>query len=308
MTADEAVAAYLHWLAAERRAAPATLLAYRRDLEGFLAFLTGHLGAPPDRAALGRLAVADLRAWLAARAGAGVGNATRARGLAALRGFFRFLARTGGPDCPAIRLIATPRARPPAPRALSRDDAATLATEAGALAAEPWLAARDAALVLLLYGCGLRAAEALGLARRDAPLPGGAGGLRVRGKGGKERDVPVLPAVRAAIAEYLRLCPHPLPPEGPLFLGVRGGRLNDRQLRLTLQRARRALGLPEHASPHALRHSFATHLLAAGADLRAIQELLGHARLSTTQRYTAVDEAQVMAVWRRAHPRAGQGG
>lgn len=307
MTAEAALASFLDWLAAERRASPATITAYRHDISTFLGFLTRHLGAPPDRAALGTLTAADFRAWLAERAAEGVGNATRARGLAALRSFYRFLARNGGPDCPAIRLLATPRSRAPAPRALSRPDAATLAAEAGALAEEPWIAARDAALVLLLYGCGLRAAEALGLARRDAPLPGGLPSLRVRGKGSKERDVPVLPVVREAIAEYVRLCPHPLAADAPLFRGARGGPLNDRLLRLALARARAALGLPEHASPHALRHSFATHLLQAGADLRAIQELLGHASLSTTQRYTAVDEAQVMAVWRRAHPRAAGG-
>lgn len=304
MTADAALASFLDWLAAERRASPATIAAYRRDVATFLGFLARHLGAAPDRATLGTLTAADFRAWLAERAAEGVTNATRARGLAALRSFYRFLVRNGGPDCPPIRLLATPRARPPAPRALSRTDAATLVAEAGTLAEEPWVAARDAALVLLLYGCGLRAAEALGLTRRDAPLPDGSASLRVRGKGSKERDVPVLPVVREAVADYIRLCPHPLAPDAPLFRGMRGGPLNDRLLRLALQRARAALGLPEHASPHALRHSFATHLLQGGADLRAIQELLGHASLATTQRYTSVDEAHVMAVWQRAHPRA----
>lgn len=304
MTAEQAAAAFLDWLAAERRASPATVAAYRRDVGTFLDFLMHHLGAPPDRDALGTLTTSDLRAWLAHRAREGVSNATRARALAAVRSFFRFLARTGGPDCPAIRLLATPKVRPPAPRALSRMDAETLAEETGSLAREPWIAARDTALVLLLYGCGLRAAEALGIARRDAPLPGGTSGLTVRGKGGKDRVVPVLPVVREAVADYLRLCPHPLAPEAALFRGVRGGPMNDRLLRLALQRARTALGLPGHASPHALRHSFATHLLQEGADLRAIQDLLGHARLSTTQRYTAVDEAQLLRVWQRAHPRA----
>ena len=305
MNAQAALVDFLDWLAAERRASPATLAAYRRDVAGFLGFLARHLGAPPERAALGRLAAADFRAWLAERANEGVSNTTRARGLAAVRSFFRYLALSGGPDCPAIRLLATPKMRPPAPRALSRADAVTLADQAGTLAEQPWIAARDAALVLLLYGCGLRSAEALAIRRREAPLPGSEAALRVRGKGAKERDVPVLPVVRAAVAEYIRLCPHPLAPEAPLFRGARGGALNDRLLRLALQRARAALGLPEHASPHALRHSFATHLLQAGADLRAIQDLLGHASLSTTQRYTAVDEAQVMKVWKKAHPRAG---
>jgi integrase/recombinase XerC len=308
VTAEAALASFLDWLAAERRASPATITAYRHDIATFLGFLTRHLGAAPDRAALGTLTAGDFRAWLAERAAEGVSNATRARGLAALRSFYRFLAQNGGPDCPAIRLLATPRARLPAPRALSRIDAETLAAQAGTLAEEPWIAARDTALVLLLYGCGLRAAEALGLTRRDAPLPGGPASLRVRGKGAKERDVPVLPVVREAVAAYIRLCPHPLAADAPLFRGARGGPLNDRLLRLALQRARSILSLPEHATPHALRHSFATHLLQAGADLRAIQELLGHSSLSTTQRYTAIDEAQVMAVWQRAHPRAGGAG
>lgn len=304
MTAEEARAAFLAWLACERRASPATLRAYEGDLARFFAFLADHLGGMPDRAGLGALALADLRAFLAQRAAAGASNATRARELAAIRAFFRFLARTGGPDCPALKLLATPRVRRPAPRALTVAETDRLVQEADRLADEPWIAARDAALFLLLYGCGLRSAEALSLRRRDAPLPEDEAPLRVRGKGAKEREVPVLPVVREAIARYLALCPHPFTPDSPLFRGARGGPLNDRLLRRAMERARLALGLPERATPHSLRHSFATHLLASGADLRVIQALLGHASLSTTQRYTAVDETRLLEVWQAAHPRA----
>ena len=301
MTGHEAARAYLAWLGTERRASPLTVEAYGQDLAGFLGFLTGHLGAEPDLAALAGLCQADLRAWLAASAAAGAGNATRARRLAAVRGLFRYLARRHGVVNPAPTLLSTPRARPPAPRALSPADA--LAAASGESATTPFTQARDAALFTLLYGCGLRIAEALALDVRDAPLPGGAGALRVLGKGTKERLVPVLPAVREAVAAWLAVY-RPASPALPLFPGVKGGRLNPGVAQRSLREHRRALALPEHATPHALRHSFATHLLAGGADLRSIQELLGHASLGTTQRYTAVDEARLLAAWRRAHPRA----
>jgi integrase/recombinase XerC len=294
---------YLGWLGGQRRAAEATVENYRRDVAGFLGFLTGHLGAEPDRAALGALREADLRAWLAHLAASGLSPASRARALSAVRGFFRFLARTGGPENPAAAALGAPRRRAPVPRALAEADALAV-TEAISADAEPWVAARDAAIAALLYGAGLRIAEALSLTRADAPLPGSEAGLRVRGKGDKERVVPVLPAVRERVAAYLALCPHALGPRAPLFVGVRGGALNQRQVRAAMITLRRSLGLPEHATPHALRHSFATHLLEGGADLRAIQDLLGHASLSTTQRYTAVDAARMMAVWKKAHPRA----
>jgi integrase/recombinase XerC len=300
---EDLLAGFRVWLAGEKRAAEATVANYGRDVAGFLGFLARHLGGDPDRAALGRLTQADLRAWLADLAAAGLAPASRTRALAAVRGFFRFLARTGGPENPAAAALGAPRRRAPVPRALSEADAATV-TEAISADAVAWVAARDAAIAALLYGAGLRIAEALSLRRSDAPLPGSEAGLRVVGKGGKERVVPVLPAVRARIAAYLALCPHALGPGAPLFVGVRGGPLNQRQVRAAMIALRRSLGLPEHATPHALRHSFATHLLEGGADLRAIQELLGHASLSTTQRYTAVDSARMLAVWRKAHPRA----
>lgn len=298
------IEAYLGWLSGQRRAAAATVVNYGRDVAGFLGFLTTHLGAEPDRAALGALTQADLRAWLAHLAAAGLSAASRARALSAVRGFFRFLARTGGPLNPAAAALGAPRRRPPVPRALAEPEAMAVTEAISEDAAEPWVAARDGAIAALLYGAGLRIAEALSLTRAEAPLPGAETALRVRGKGGKERMVPILPAVRERVAAYLSLCPHRLGPADPLFVGVRGGALNQRQVRAAMILLRRRLGLPEHATPHALRHSFATHLLESGADLRAIQDLLGHASLSTTQRYTAVDAARLMAVWRKAHPRA----
>lgn len=286
------------WLARERRAATATVGAYRADIAGFLGFLTGHLGQEPDGAALGGLSQADLRAWLAHGAAEGRGNATRARHLAAVRGFFRFLARRHGIHSPAATLIGTPKRSPPIPRALSPAQAMDVAAHA-TQADEPAWQARDTALFTLLYGAGLRIAEALALSCGDV---GQDGPLRVMGKGSKERLVPVLPAVRALLVAWLRLHPAPAP-GAPLFVGEKGGRLNPGVAARTMRVFRQGAGLPAHATPHALRHSFATHLLSGGADLRSIQELLGHADLSTTQRYTAVDSASLMETWRRAHPR-----
>jgi integrase/recombinase XerC len=303
-------ASYLDWLARERRAAANTVEAYGLDLRDFLTFLAGHLGEEPDLSALAALRPADIRAFLAARANAGAGNATRARQLAGIRGFLRYLAKTRGLAPLAIANIRGPRARPPVPRALTPEQAKEVAARTGSIhqpghAERPSeQAARDTALFTLLYGCGLRISEALALDVRDAPLPGGQAALRVLGKGGKERLVPVLPAVREAIAAYMRERGDP-PPEAPLFRGARGARLSPTVAERCMQHYRRLAGLPEHATPHALRHSFATHLLGGGADLRAIQELLGHASLSTTQRYTKVDAAALLETWRRAHPRAG---
>ncbi len=294
---------FLAWLASERRASPLTVEAYGADLAGFLGFLTRHLGEEPDLSVLAGLRAADLRAWLADEAGAGKGNATRARHLSAVRSFFRWLARHRGISNPQLRLLATPRARKPLPRALEVEQARTVAADIGEMSDASSIAARDVALFTLLYGSGLRIAEALALDVRDAPLPGSESALRVTGKGDKQRLVPVLPVVRAAIADWLALHPRPVA-DAPLFLGVRGGRLDAAVAQRTLRHFRRLNGLPEHATPHALRHSFATHLLAEGGDLRAIQELLGHASLSTTQKYTAVDTARLMEVWRRTHPRA----
>jgi integrase/recombinase XerC len=303
MTGEEARVAFLTWLGQERRASPLTLEAYGADIAGFLGFLTGHLGGEPDLAALGGLRQADIRAWLAAEAGTGAGNATRARHLAAVRSFFRFLARRHGVDNPAVRLIATPRSKRPVPRALAPEQARAVAEEIAEMSDAAAMQARDTALFTLLYGCGLRIAEALALDVRDAPARNSDAMLRVVGKGAKERIVPVLPAVRDAVDEWLALHPDRRA-DSPLFVGARGKRLDPGVAQRTLRQFRRLYGLPEHATPHALRHSFATHLLAGGGDLRSIQDLLGHASLSTTQRYTSVDTARLMEVWRKAHPRA----
>ncbi len=302
MLAAAARTEFVTWLLHERRGSPLTAAAYDRDVAAFLGFLTRHLGQEPDLAALAGLRLPDLRAWLAAEANAGIGNATRARHLSAVRSFFRFLARRHDVANPQLRLLATPRARPPLPRALTQDQARAIAEDIGEVSDSAAVQARDAALFCLLYGSGLRIAEALALDVGDAPLPGG-GTLRVTGKGGKARQLPVLEPVRAAMAAWLALHPQRGDPGAPLFTGVRGGRLNPGVAQRDLRRFRIQHGLPDHATPHALRHSFATHLLAGGADLRAIQDLLGHASLSTTQRYTAVDADQLMAVWHRTHPR-----
>jgi len=300
--AETARGEFLDWLAHERRAAKLTVEAYGHDIAALLGFLTVHLGGEPDLAALAGLRLADFRAWLAAKAGEGAGAATRARHVSAARSFFRFLARRHGVTNPHLRLLDTPRASRPLPRALSKPQARAVAEDIGEESASAAIQARDVALFTLLYGCGLRIAEALTLDVRDAPAADGADMLRVLGKGAKQREVPVLPVVRAAIGAWLRHHPSPAP-ESPLFTGARGARLNPGVAQRTMRQFRRHHGLPEHATPHALRHSFATHLLAGGADLRSIQDLLGHASLSTTQRYTSVDEAGLLEVWRRTHPR-----
>ncbi|HZF78102.1 MAG TPA: tyrosine recombinase XerC [Acetobacteraceae bacterium] len=306
----EALAAWLDHLARERRASAHTVEAYRADLSLFLGFLTGHLGEEPDLDAIGALRPADLRAFLASRASEGDGNATRARRLAAVRGFLRHLARRHGIAPAALAGLRGPRPRPPVPRALPAEDAMRVANEVGSVHVPghavdaPFQAVRDRALFTLIYGCGLRISEALGLDLRDVPRGAAADAvLVVRGKGAKQRAVPILPAVRDALEALIAVHPDRRP-DAPLFPGVRGARLDAAVAQRALRHFRRLEGLPEHATPHALRHSFATHLLAAGADLRAIQDLLGHASLSTTQRYTKVDAAALLETWRRAHPRA----
>jgi integrase/recombinase XerC len=303
MMAEAARQEWLGWLAAERRAALLTVETYARDIAGFLGFLTGHLGAEPSLNDLAGLTVADFRAWMAAEAAEDHGNATRAKKLSAVRSFLRYVEREKGIANAAIGLVATPRARKPLPRALTVADAKLITSDIGEISDAAAIQARDTALFTLLYGCGLRISEALGLSRGEAPLPGSDAPLRVLGKGGKMRIVPVLAIAREVMARWVALHWQP-EPEAPLFLGARGKRMQPAIAQLALQNFRRLNGLPEHATPHALRHSFATHLLAQGADLRAIQELLGHASLSTTQRYTAVDTAQLMDVWRRSHPKA----
>ena len=297
-----AVADWRGWLAAERRASPHTCDGYARDLDAFLRFVAVHRGGAPGIAALAGLTAADFRAWLASRRRAGAARSSIARALSVVRGFFVWLDRRGIAHNPHAAAIRTPKLPRLLPRPLSEGDARSLMSEIGDVADEPWIAARDTALATLLYGCGLRIGEALGL---DCGAVAGAPDvLRILGKGGKERLVPVLPAVHRALDAYLARRPWPAAAAAPLFVGKRGGRLNPGVAQKQMRRARALLGLPETATPHALRHSFATHLLADGGDLRTIQELLGHASLSTTQRYTAVAGAEMLAAYRAAHPRA----
>ena len=292
------------WLAHERRASPHTVAAYARDLFDFLAFQAEHRGGLVTLSRLDALTPADTRAWLSRRNRRGVGQASNARALSALRSFLRWLQKRELIEGRAIAGLRTPRQPKSLPKALTAGEAREAVESVGELSQADWLGKRDAAVLLLLYGCGLRIGEALSLTRAEAPEKGQQS-LRVLGKGRKERLVPLLPVVTQAIADYLTACPHAAAPEAPLFLGARGGALGPRIIQKRMQQLRVLLGLPQDATPHALRHSFATHLLAGGGDLRAIQELLGHASLSTTQRYTAVDAAALLQVYDKAHPRAG---
>jgi len=300
--ARAAVADWLDWLINQRRAADHTIDAYFRDVSGFIDFTSGHTANAVTIDALAALKAADFRAYLAQRRGDGLNNASLGRTLSSVKSLYRFLETTRqGFHNPAIVSIRSPKRPASIPKPLSVKEARVAIDTAGALQEEPWVAARDVALLTLLYGCGLRISEALSLDAGDRPK---GDHLIITGKGGKQRMVPVLPVVREAIQEYLDLCPHPTAADAPLFRGVRGGRLNASVVQKGVRRLRAALGLPETATPHALRHSFATHLLSAGGDLRTIQELLGHASLSTTQRYTEVDTKRLMDVYRDAHPRA----
>ncbi len=299
------VISWLAFLAQERRLALNTLEAYGRDVRQFLDFLRQRLGHAPEAADFAAMKPGDLRAFLAARRAEGIDARSLQRALSALRGLAKYLERAGAGRASAFSALRSPKAGRRLPRPLRPDDARAMAdaeTRAGE-ARESWVLARDAAALALCYGAGLRIGEALSIARGDAPI-GAVDELRVTGKGGKTRIVPVIPAVRAAIEDYLGRCPWTLKPEGPLFVGARGGPLSPRIVQLAMQRMRGALGLPDSATPHALRHSFATHLLARGGDLRSIQELLGHSSLSTTQVYTAIDSARLAAAYKSAHPRA----
>lgn len=299
----EALEAWLTQIAALDGAAANTVAAYTADLRGFLEFVTAHHGESLGTAALGRLTVGDMRAWMAHARGRGVSARSLARSLSAVKSFTRWLAERDGFDATPVLSTRSPRYQRklprPLPEAAARDLLATIALQSR----ERWIAARDVAVITLLWGCGLRISEALALTGADHPL---GTALRVRGKGGRERLVPVLPAAEDAVAAYVELCPYPAEPEAPLFRGSRGGRLSPRTVQGTVAACRTQLGLPATATPHALRHSFATHLLDAGGDLRSIQELLGHASLSTTQAYTAVDSARLLEVYRSAHPRVSR--
>ncbi|MEM7423251.1 MAG: tyrosine recombinase XerC, partial [Pseudomonadota bacterium] len=274
-----------------------TIDAYRRDVSAYVGFLQRHLGGPVGRTALGEVSLPDLRAWMASRRRSGLSARSLARELSAVRSFYHWLDRAHDLECPAIHNIRSPKVPARLPRPVSPDDARRLIAASGHHA-EPWIAARDSAVLTLLWGSGLRISEALGLRQSDAPL---GDVIRVTGKGGKVREVPLLPAACQCVERYRALCPHAPMPDDALFLGARGGPLGPSIVQKAMQVARMALGLPGSATPHALRHSFATHLLDAGGDLRAIQELLGHASLSTTQIYTAVDQARLLDVYDKAH-------
>jgi integrase/recombinase XerC len=307
--AADVAAQLVRWLAhlgAERRMSALTVEAYRGDVARFLAFLAEYLGSLPSLAALARIEVRDVRAFMAARRADGISSRSLMRALAAVRSFARFLERNGKGRVGALAAVRSPKIPRTLPKPLGVA-AAKRVTDADVRAGdnrEPWILARDAAVLALLYGSGLRISEALGLKRKDVPEPGKGDTLIVTGKGNKTRMVPVLVQVLELVAEYVALFPGTLAAEGPLFRGARGGQLSPRIVQLVMERLRGVLALPDSATPHALRHSFATHLLARGGDLRAIQELLGHASLSTTQIYTAVDAEHLIEVYRSAHPRA----
>ena len=300
------MARWLAHLAAERRMSGKTVEAYARDVRQFLVFLADHLGGKPTLSQLAKLAPQDVRAFMAARRADGAGSRSLMRVLAGVRSFARFLERNGKGKVGALAAVRAPKVAKTLPKPLhiaAARQVADVDVRAGD-DREPWILARDAAVLALLYGSGLRISEALGLTRGAVPAPGQGDAITVTGKGNKQRMVPLLPQVAQSIADYVAICPYGLPADGPLFVGARGGPLSPRIIQLVMERLRGALNLPDSATPHALRHSFATHLLARGGDLRAIQELLGHASLSTTQIYTAVDTDRLLEVYRSAHPRA----
>ena len=298
---SDALAKWLDHQRALSNVADNTLKAYQTDVLGFLSFMTLHKGEPQGLAPIAQISIRDMRAWMAHERGRGIGARSLARSLSAVKNFYKWLAEREGFEPTAVLSTRSPKFQKKLPRPLAQDAAAAMIETVEFQTQEPWIAARDQAVITLLYGCGLRISEALGLKGADAPLPST---LRITGKGNKERIVPVIDAARDAVDRYLDLCPYDLEPNEPLFRGVRGGALNPRAIQKVMEQTRLQLGLPATATPHAMRHSFATHLLNAGGDLRAIQELLGHASLSTTQTYTAVDTAHLMEIYDKAHPRA----
>jgi integrase/recombinase XerC len=307
--ADETIARemsrWLSHLRAERRLSPKTLEAYARDLRQFLQFASEHWGGRVTLSRFAALEATDVRSFMAMRRAEAIGGRSLMRSLAGLRSFGRFLEREGRGKLGALSAIRAPKVAKTLPKPLPMAAAKRVAdaTEHADEEREPWILARDAAVLALLYGSGLRISEALGLKRRDVPLPGAGDVLVVTGKGNKTRMVPVLQNVLQLIADYTAMCPYQLPPGGPIFVGARGGPLRARIIQLAMERLRGALGLPDSATPHALRHSFATHLLSRGGDLRAIQELLGHSSLSTTQIYTGIDSDRLLEVYHNTHPR-----
>ena len=282
-------------------AATNTITAYQTDVLGFLNFMTLYNGDAQGLGPISCITISDMRAWMASERGRGVAARSLARSLSAVKSFYRWLADHEGFEPTAVLATRSPKFQKKLPRPLAVDAACAMINTVELQASEPWIAARDVAVVTLLYGCGLRISEALGLTATDVPLPAT---LRIIGKGSKERLVPVIPAAQNAVNTYLDACPYPIMANQPIFRGSRGGPLYPKAIQNVMANSRMQLGLPATATPHAMRHSFATHLLNAGGDLRSIQELLGHASLSTTQSYTAVDTARLMEVYDAAHPRA----
>ena len=301
--ANEALELFLSHLTGERRLAEKTVESYQRDIAAFLQFQTDHQGASLTLSHLQSMSALDFRAYLASRrrGDTPLSAASLGRQLSAFRTFYAYLRRRWDIECSALALIKGPKVKRPLPKALSLLGAKELMDGANQLDERPWVNARNIAVMMLLYGAGLRISEALSLTGGDVPLKDA---LVITGKGDKARVVPILPVIKEAVDDYVRLYGHPLTPDKPLFRGIRGGPLPARQVQYDMQTLRGALGLPDTATPHALRHSFATHLLAGGGDLRTIQQLLGHESLSTTQRYTDVDVAALRRVHTAAHPRA----
>lgn len=299
--ARDALQTWLDQQRALKDASAHTIEAYARDVAGFLAFMSAHKGDSQGLVPLSRIEVSDMRAWMAFTRNGDVGPRSLARKLSAVKSFYRWLSDREGFEPTAVLAARSPRFQRKLPRPLSPESAREVIDSLDQHPAAPWITARDQAVIILLYGCGLRISEALSLDGAALPL---SDMLRITGKGGKERLVPVLPVARAGVARYARLCPYEIGQTTPLFYGARGGRLNPRSIQKIMQTLRLQLGLPASATPHAMRHSFATHLMNAGGDLRAIQELLGHASLSTTEAYTAVDTARLMEVYAKAHPKA----
>ncbi|MEM6340887.1 MAG: tyrosine recombinase XerC [Pseudomonadota bacterium] len=298
---QDALEQFLAHQRAIRGAAENTIMAYAADLREFLSFMTAYSGETQGLAALSRVTNRDMRAWMAETRSGDVGPRSLARKLSAVKSFYRWLAQREGFEPTAVLMTRAPKFTKKLPRPLPVEAAQDVLDIAPLQSIKPWVGQRDLAVLILLWGCGLRISEALGLTGADAALPKT---LRIEGKGGKERIVPVIDAAREAVAQYVAACPHDLHEAEPLFRAVRGGPLNARTIQKTMASARMQLGLPASATPHAMRHSFATHLLHAGGDLRSIQELLGHASLSTTQAYTAVDQTRLMEVYAKAHPKA----
>lgn len=305
--ASEQIASLLHdWLEKlrhQRDFSAHTLKAYRDDLGAFLAFVREHAGGEPSLTILQEFSLSDFRAWLTHRNNRDYEPSSTGRALAAVRHFFRYLEKEGKAKNSAIRLVRTPKQKKPVPKALAVNQAMEAVETLETLQQEPWLGKRDLAILALLYGCGLRISEALSLKRKDVPF---GASLTITGKGNKQRKVPMLPIVAKAVEEYLEICPFLQARDAPLFVGKRGKPLQPAIFQKQIQNLRRMLGLAESTTPHAFRHSFATHLLGQGGDLRSIQELLGHASLSTTQRYTAVDTARLLEAYSGAHPRANK--